>query len=241
MTSILVTMYGLSRIQRPNHPENLMKKSLLGLIAALAAVSAVPSHAAIVITEVAPWASGNSAVGADWFELTNTGAAAVSLGGWSMDDSSANAGVAPLTGIASIAAGESVVFIEGSSSLNATFLSTWFGSNAPAGLQIGNYAGSGVGLSTSGDAVNVFNAGGVSQASVSFGASTAGVTFDNAAGLSGSISQLSAVGVNGAFLSADGNEIGSPGAIAAVPEVDTYAMMLAGLGLIGAALRKRQA
>jgi hypothetical protein len=218
-----------------------MNKTLLGLIAALAAVSAVPAHAAVSITEVAPWASGNSAVGADWFELTNTGASAVDLTGWSMDDSSATPGVAPLTGVTSIAAGESVIFIEGAASLNATFLNTWFGGSAPAGFQIGNYAGSGVGLSTGGDAVNIFNAMNVAQASVSFGGSTAGYTFDNATGLNGPISQLSVVGVNGAFLSADGNEIGSPGSIAAVPEAETYAMMLAGLGLVGVAARKRQA
>ncbi len=223
-----------------------MKQSLIGLMAALVAASAIPAHAAIQITEVAPWSSGNSPVGKDWFELTNTGAAAVTLTGWKMDDDSASfASAAALSGITSIAAGESVIFIEGgNSTINASFLNTWFGANAPAGLQIGSYSGSGVGLSTGSDAVNIFNNAGVLQASVSFGASPTGTfaTFDNAAGLSGTtISQLSAVGVNGAFVAVnDVNEIGSPGAIAAVPEADTYAMMLAGLGLIGAALRKRQ-
>jgi hypothetical protein len=224
--------------------ENTMKHALIGLVAALAAVGTVSAHAAIQITEVAPWSSGNSPVGEDWFELTNTGAAAVDITGWSMDDNSATAGVALLSGVTSIAAGQSVIFIEGNGSANASFISTWFGSNVPAGLQIGNYSGAGVGLSTTNDGVNIFNASGVLQASVSFGASD-GVspyqTFDNAAGLGGAISQLSAVGVNGAFVAVnDVNEIGSPGAIAAVPEADTYAMMLAGLGLIGAALRKRQ-
>lgn len=223
-----------------------MKQSLIGLIAALAAVSAVPAHAAIQITEVAPWSSGNSPVGADWFELTNTGASAVDISGWKMDDDSASfAKAVSLTGIASINAGESVIFIEGgNSTINATFLNTWFGANAPSSLQIGSYSGSGVGLSTGGDAVNIFDNLGVLRASVSFGNSPTGpyATFDNAAGLSGAISQLSAAGVNGAFAAAnDALEIGSPGAIAAVPEADTYAMMLAGLGLIGVALRKRRA
>ncbi len=222
-----------------------MKQSLIGLMAALVAASAMPAHAAIQITEVAPWSSGNSPVGKDWFELTNTGAAAVTLTGWKIDDDSASfATGATLNGVTSIAAGESVIFIEGgNSTINASFLSTWFGVNAPAGLQIGSYSGSGVGLSTGSDGVNIFNASGVLQASVSFGASDSVSpyqTFDNAAGLNGTIAQLSAVGVNGAFVAAnDVNEIGSPGTIAAVPEADTYAMMLAGLGLIGAALRKR--
>jgi len=36
------------------------------------------------------------------------------------------------------------------------------------------------------------------------------------------------------------SEIGSPGSIAAVPEPETYAMLLAGLGLVGAMARKRR-
>ena len=52
---------------------------------------------------------------------------------------------------------------------------------------------------------------------VSFGASVTGFTFDNSVGLGSTtlplpvISTLSAAGVNGAFLAADGLETGSPG------------------------------
>ena len=107
--------------------------------------------------------------------------------------------------------------------------------------------GSGVGLSTGGDAVNVFNASGVLQANVVFKDSPGSApyaTFDNALGLNGvTISKLSAIGVNGAFAAAqDASEIGSPGSIAAaVPEPSTYALMLAGLGLVGFIARKRKA
>jgi len=102
-----------------------------------------------------------------------------------------------------------------------------------------------VGLSTSGDAVNVFNSGGVLQANVVFGASSSGplfATFDNAAGLNNAtISQLSLVGVNGAFVALnDAAEIGSPGRIAgAVPEPASYALMLAGLALVGVIGRRK--
>lgn len=217
-------------------------RSLFFIAAATLAASA--AHADVRITEVAPWSSGNSPVGADWFELTNTGTSAVSLAGWTMDDSSATAGSAALGGISSIAAGESVIFIEGNGSQAASFRSTWFGANAPAGLQIGYYSGSGVGLSTDGDGVYVFDASKVKHAFVTFGTSASGpyATFDNAAGINGVISQLSAVGVNGAFAAAgDAMEIGSPGSIAAaVPEPATIAMMLAGLGLVaGVATRRR--
>jgi len=225
-------------------------KSAAIAVALLAAVSA-SAHSAIVITEVAPWASGdgNSPYLADWFELTNTGSSAVDITGWKVDDNSnlfANARA--LRGVTSIAAGQSVIFIEGNATgttdadINASFRTAWFGSAVPAGLSIGNYGGSGIGLSTDGDAVNIFDAGGTLITRVAFGASTTGFSFDNAAGLSNAtISQLSVAGINGAFLAADGIETGSPGVIAAVPEPETYAMMLAGLALVGFALRRRQA
>ena len=53
----------------------------------------------------------------------------------------------------------------------------------PAGFLIGAYGGSGVGLSTGGDAVNLFDASGHRVTGVVFGSSTTGFTFDNAAGL----------------------------------------------------------
>src|SRR5690349_7980988 len=42
----------------------------------------------IIISEVAPWSSGNSSIGADWFEVTNIGTAAANITGWKMDDNS---------------------------------------------------------------------------------------------------------------------------------------------------------
>ena len=83
----------------------------------------------------------------------------------------------------------------------------------PEGFAIGTYSGGGIGLSTDGDAVNLFDGSGRRLAGVTFGPSTTFFTFDNAAGLSGPISALSVAGVNGAFRA--GQETGSPGAIAA--------------------------
>src|SRR5262249_19085463 len=120
-----------------------------------------------------------------------------------------------LNGITSIAPGESVIFIESDSPATVVpaFKNLWFGASPPAGLQIGTYTGSGVGLSTTSDAVNLFNSARVLQARVTFGASLA--TFDNAAGLSnGALLQRSAAGVHGSFAAKnDANEIGSPGSV----------------------------
>lgn len=207
-------------------------------------LAASAAQADIRITEVAPWSSGNSAVGADWFELTNTGSSAVSIAGWRVDDNSNSfAASVALSGITSIGAGESVIFIEGSS-VNDRFIADWFGSQAPAGLQVGRYSGSGVGLGAGGDALNVFTASGTLVTRIDFGASPSSApfaTFDNAAGLTNAtLATLSVVGRNGAFLAASGSEIGSPGAIAGVvPEPSGLALMLAGMGVVAAVARRR--
>ena len=218
------------------------------LSAALTAATLASAQADIVITEVDPTGSSNASYAADWFELTNTGIAVVNITGWTMDDNSDSFSLSvPLKGITSIASGQSVVFIEDTSASSDTTLAgnferTWFGSNVPASFTIGFYGGSGVGLGSSGDAVNIFNASGTAIAGVVFGASTNGVTFDNAAGLNSTtdsvtISQKSVVGVNGAFTATDG-EVGSPGV---VPEPSTWALLGLGAGLLGLTLRCRAA
>ena len=219
---------------------------LAAVVTAAVSATALPAFAQTVrITEVAPWGSGSSPYAADWFELTNTGSAAVSISGWKFDDNTNAFGSSvALNGITSIAAGESVIFLETASptTVGASFLSTWFGTSG--GPRIGSYTGTGVGLGTSGDAVNIFDGSGTLQARVAFGASDAispFQSFNNAAGLNNAtISLLSEVGTNGAFVALnDIAEIGSPGLIAAVPGPESYAFMLAGLALAGAIARKR--
>ncbi len=185
-------------------------------------IASPPAPPAVKVTEVSSTSSSNGTYGADWWELTNTGSSAVDLSGWKVDDdSSAFASAIALNGVGSLASGESAVFVEGDSAKASAFKAAWFGAGVPAGLQVGTYSGSGIGLSSSGDQVNVFDSAGERITGVSFGAATAGVSFDNAAGLGSAtppppaITTLSVAGVNGAFVA--GGETGSPGRIAQGP------------------------
>lgn len=225
----------------------MVRSTFNAAIAAAFSVVAIGSaNAGIVITEVYAAGSGNGTYGADWFELTNTGAAAVDITGWKMDDSSATFGSAAAFrgGVTSIAAGQSVIFLEGNTAgtndgtIATSFVNAWFGGTAPIGFQMGAYGGSGVGLSTGSDAVIIFDAGGSVVTGVQFGPSTTGFTFDNTAGLGSNapaypvISTLSVAGTNGAFLSSNGIETGSPGVTIPTPGAAAL-LSLGGLVAVG--------
>ncbi len=260
-----------------------MKSLMLAAMVTATVALADNASAQVVISEVDPYGSSSSSgYSADWFELTNTGTAAVDITGWTMLDNHAASntatpyatgatisignltganktfGAAALTTVtgSSIAAGQSVIFLESSASASASstiitnFENAWFGSKVPAGLSFGTYNdGTNYGLSQTADMVNIFNGSSKTStlmASVAIGADSGSpmATFDNAAGLNNTtLTQKSVVGVNGAFLSTTGLEIGSPGVIAAVPEPETYSLMLIGFGLTGfiAARRKKNA
>lgn len=180
----------------------------------------------LIISEVAPWSSGDSSLGADWFEVTNTGTTAIDITGWKIDDDSASfASGSALSGVTSIAAGQSVVFVDGDAATITAIIDLWFGGTAPDGFTIGTYDGPGLG--TGGDAVNLFNAAGLIVTGTTVGTSPSAspfATFDNAAGAP-SVSNLSVAGTNGAFSVIDAGEgvilTGSPGTIAGTPTATT--------------------
>lgn len=186
------------------------------------------SYPAVIVSEVAPWASSNSAAKCDWLELTNTTNAVVDISGWKITDSASTfTSAGPIVGVTSLKAGESVILFTDISASQlddkkTNFIKTWFGGTAPAGLQIGFVDNTGMGLSSGGDALNLFDAAGTLRHNVTFGTSPSGpvyASFDNAAGLNATaITRLSAPGVYGAFLRQPGtpeapepDQIGSPG------------------------------
>lgn len=215
-----------------------MRKLLSPLLAALVAVAASSAHADVRITE---WMySGN---GGEFIEFTNLGLAAVDFTGWSYDDDSATPGVFDLTGFGVVAAGESVVITEDDAS---AFMSDW---NLSGVKVLGGYTNN-IGRA---DTINLFN-GMTLVDSLAYGDQTiGGPRTQNASGIAGSAAalgannaplwQLSVVGdFEDSYLSLN-NDIGSPGFTsytAPVPEAETYALMLAGLGLVGWAARRRK-
>jgi Lamin Tail Domain len=176
----------------------------------------------------------------DWFELSNFGSGSVNITGYTMDDNSDSfADSVALLGITSIAPSESVVFFENDgTSLTTQDFQNWWGPSLSVSVQIGTYGGKGVGLSSSGDEVNIFDSSGDPIDGVSFGAATTGTTFlfdDGAIGRSPT--GLSADGVDGAFTASEDGDIGSPGYVAGltlVPEPGAFALLgVSGTMLLG--------
>lgn len=206
----------------------------------LMAASLTGAQAALIITEV--MSSSGTGGTTDWFEVTNVGASAADITGFRMDDNSFTfASSFALVGVTSIAAGQSVVFLESATPGTAIpdFRTFWGGSATTA--VIGSYTGSGVGFASGGDGVVVFNSSGVSQSTVSFLAATTGSSFGynlasypNQIGFGG----VSVNGSNGAFTSANilGN-VGSPGAT--IPEPSSWALI--GLGAAFSLRHRRRA
>ena len=199
-----------------------MRHSLLSALVA-ASVIVPTAHAGIVITEVMSSSGTNGTP--DWFEVTNDGSSAVSLSGWKMDDGSFNlAAAVALSGITSIGAGESVIFIESTGGAGIGSFRTFWG--GLTNVQVGYYSGSGVSLSSGGDGVCLFNNLGVNVNQVSFGAATTGSSFFWGWDAQGSIdpnysavvSTVGTIGTQVGFVSADAlGNIGSLGTAIAVP------------------------
>jgi|GEM_PF-605841 len=176
----------------------------------------------LVITEVmsseAKKAGGVTFSTEDWWELSNFGNAAVNLQGWRFnDDHDSLASAVTITNAASIAPGESIVFVNDMT--RDDFRAWWGNQNLPASLQIIPYPA--IGFGSAEDAIYLWNAAAAAEtdtvAGVTFGEAAKGVSFgyDPAASAFGG---LSVVGENGAFAAAVNGDIGSPGTIVSAPQ-----------------------
>jgi predicted extracellular nuclease len=212
-----------------------MKSSACAALGAIAIVAS--ASASIRITEV--MSSSGTGGTTDWFEVTNYGSSAVDITGWRMDDNSFSfANSVLLSGITSIAAGQSVIFVEGTSADVAGFASFWGGLS---GVSVGYYNGSGISFSSSGDGAVLFNATGTeTTARATFGAATGGSSFyfDLAPNNVGIVSTVGTIGTQLTFATTGATvNIGSLGTAIAVPAPGAVAL-LAAAGVIS---RRRRA
>ena len=203
---------------------------------AITAFNASHASAAVIVTEI--MSSSGTGGTSDWFEIVNTGPGAIDLTagtGWKIDDNSfAAASAVTLSGVASLPVGTPVIFIEGGASDVETFKTFWGG--AASSTTIGYYTGSGIGLSSSGDGLVVFDGASTEVTRVLFGPATSGKSFVYADNGAGTIPTVSVSGQDGAYTSA--NALGNVGSPGIVPEPTAIAAFVAGLGAIVARRRK---
>jgi len=183
----------------------------------------------------------------EFIELTNFGTTAINFAGWSYDDESRIPGEEDLSAFGSVGVGESVVFTETDAE---TFRAQW---NLSASVKIIGDITNNIGRS---DELNIFDASGLLVDRLRYGDNGYVPGSIRTNGVSGRPATEVAIGANNALLwtrssigdvegsyASLGGDIGSPGTTsfapaAAVPEPETYAMLLAGLGFVGFAARK---
>ena len=236
----------------------LLKRFMFFSVAAL--IFAQPLYGQLVISELH---SKSQIDPEDFFEITNTGLAAVDITGWQFDDESALlADAAPLEGITNIDPGETVVFFQlnendpmdpgfDPAGETMTFRNYWGGLS---GVQVGYYGGAGLGK---GDAVNVFDDMGNIVLSQEYGMTVPNQThagdwaanntdgsdtFENQSAIwvPGTMAPpefvLSEAGVLGSFANLDG-DFGSPGVI--VPEPLAGSLLIWAMLTMGVVFRRR--
>ncbi|MDO9072241.1 MAG: lamin tail domain-containing protein [Rubrivivax sp.] len=217
-----------------------MNRFPLSLLFAAACVS-TGAQAQVQITE---WMyNGNGPTG-EYVEFTNLGSTSVDFTGWSFDDDSRVAGTVSLSAIGVLAPGASALITEGS---EADFRAVW---GLGAGVAL---VGSNITNLGRADEINLFDASGTLVDRFAYGdvAFPGTVRAQNASGNPLTLADLDPFTVTpgwvlatvgdsfGSYASTLG-DVGNPGSFASVPEPGTWALLLAGIAVVGGVARRQQ-
>ena len=115
-------------------------------------------QAQLAVTEVHSNQStnGTPSLHADWFELTHYGTNPIDLRGWRLNDSNGGLTNGAVTlGSVTISPGESIVFVQ---DIDAGSFRSWWGASLSPSLQIISYSAAGIGLSSTGDGIRLWDA-----------------------------------------------------------------------------------
>ena len=225
-----------------------MQPALRWLVAGIAAAHCSFGTAATGGVAISEWMYNPVGSPGEFVELTNFGSSAVDFSGWSFDDSSRQPGSESLAAFGLVQPGQSVVFTEASAD---AFRAAW---GLSADVAVIGAITNNLGRS---DEINIYDGSTLVDRLTFDDQGSGSVKGPRTQGTSGRPGSAAVIGTNDAsawVLSAVGDaegswksaggDIGSPGrtsfAVAAVPEPESWALMLAGGALTLVLSRRRQ-
>ena len=218
-----------------------MRIAAMGLVTACV-IGGSQARAALVISE---WMYNPlGATNAEYVEITNRGPGTVNMSGWSFDDSSRAPGSLSLSGLGTLAVGQSAIITEAA---EAAFRTEW---SLPAAAKV--LGGSTQNLGRA-DEINIYDAANALVDRLTYDdQGTGDVKGPRTQGISGNPMTVAALGANkaslwqlsvandsyGSKLSASG-DLGSPGTFAIVPEPTGGAIIAIGTAALLGRRRRR--